>query len=164
MNAKLAEFLLRFSQLEYAMKRTRGFNRRGRTRLDGGNRFHVAEANWAALEQEILAANLLDRMKQDPVASELWVRPPNSLVLDADGNAIWLIADPERVKDTLFEPIKWLRNIVAHGDSPGLTGRPLKLVEAGLVVLNAVIAEAEGLESLAELVRHARIHDELSQL
>ena len=108
---------------------------------------YVREADWCKLSKELKLSDpgLLDRLEAGEGTKILWSNPPNRLVtltLDGTGQTLkrkWFITRADNVADKLFEPVKWLRNIVAHGESPGLEGRPLELVKAA----SAVLAEAE---------------------
>lgn len=158
MDARLAQFLMIFSRFEFAMTHVELLSgRMGRRQVlvshDANppqvSDWQSATADWSKLVSK-LPSDVLSAVMNGEKTKVLWQNPVNVF-----GSAKEQVADWGKAVPAMFllidgmptgrelDPIKWVRNTVTHGESPGLHGRALELVNAGFFALRDVLAWCE---------------------
>lgn len=178
MDARLAQFLMIFSRFEFAMTHVELLSgRMGRRQVlvpHETNPLQVAEwqsatADWSKLVSK-LPLNVLSAVMNGEKTKVLWQNPINVFGSLKGQVADWGKAVPAtfsliygKPNGHELDPIKWVRNTVTHGESPGLQGRGLQLVNAGFFALREVLAWCEANPnvdpSIQEFVAQINLHE-----
>ena len=161
LNNQVFELFLKFSRLEYALTRVDGFAR-GKRRMVGAPVF----PDWEALAR-CLGRDFFNEQKADPQKKILWDEPPGQWVVgscDASGrcSATWRQRQTSTELQKSFEPIKWVRNCVIHGESQDMVPRYIQLVAAAVAVLDSTVErcrEQDDLREIANRYKGARVQE-----
>ena len=178
MDARLAQFLMIFSRFEFAMTHVEPLSgRMGRRQVflsHDANSSQVVEwqsatADWSKLVSK-LPSTVLSTVMNGEKTKVIWQNPINVF-----GSLKGQVADWGKAVPVVFplidgkpnghelDPIKWVRNTVTHGESPGLHGRGLELVNAGFLALRDVLAWCEANPnvdpSIQKFVEQINLHE-----
>ena len=158
LNNQVFELFLKFSRLEYALTRVDSFA--------CGKVGGPVIPNWGALAN-CIGQDFFNAQKADPRKRILWDKPPGRWVFescDASGrcSATWRQRQTSTELQKSFEPIKWVRNCVIHGESQDMVPRYIQLVAAAVAVLDSTIercGQQDGLREIADRYAGARVQE-----
>jgi hypothetical protein len=167
----LSDFLILYARFEFAMKRTAFSHYSGQTTnilvCDGGGvtrteLWQATLASWQAFGKS-LPAILLNDLREHDECKLLWETPPNTFGR-ANGSKVtpdWGVTKPVgMIACDPLEPVRKVRNMMAHGDSPGLQGRGRQLVNAALFVLETIILRCQDVEAFASFLHWVKCHQD----
>ncbi len=140
MSEQAIEFFSIFARLEYALKMTEAYRKKG----EGG----IVKADWGKFKKAPELKGLVEALRKDTRASRLMCSPPKSLMYKAKGVPDWgNQPDPVNNEAQLIEALKTARNNLFHGNKKGAgTEDDQVLLAAGLVVLDALIKRDKDVE------------------
>jgi hypothetical protein len=139
-NPRLLDFIILFSRIEYALKRSMIFSEPGRkisVPVDSGYKLNVTKANWSEFSK-IIGANFFEERRACSLTKVLWEEPAGCWAtkrVGEDVELLWHREDIVECESNSFLPVLRVRNCVFHGDSQEYIARHVDLVEASICVL-----------------------------
>jgi hypothetical protein len=155
-NPKMIEFILKFSRIEYALKRSPEFSREdGIIKVPPGSmqKIHIAKADWHKFS-EAIGNDFFEKRRICPNSKILWEKPAASWVIRTEGGKKILSWHDYSLKEThknSFEPVKRVRNCIFHGESQEFIPRHSELVDASICVLDLALEHCRGDPSLSSI-------------
>lgn len=156
MNLKMIDFILKFSRIEYALKRSLQFateDKKIEAPPGSTHKIYVAKADWSKFASAI-GTDFFEKRRICPHSKILWEKPAASWVIRTeDGKKIlsWHDYCLKEAHKNSFEPVKRVRNCIFHGESQEFIPRHSELVDASICVLDLALEHCRGEPSLSSI-------------